>query len=618
MSFMFNPCRYDDPNAINRIEVEAAVADSVQCGALRVGSALAEEARRAIAERGTCSIAIDGYPGAELGVLLNLVEQFLRQAGIPVEALDARELYKSSGELEALLSDCLPADIETDPVLLYGKLYEGGYEGLMDHARLEAAARRLEAFREGGSGVLVVCGYGSLVERLRPLADLRCWMDLSPKRAVLNIREGRYVNVGDLVARHHKQIMRRCYYVDFECAQRLRREILAEGSLDWYVSSDGPEGLTLVPYASLAAIFQELAARPLRCRPVYLKGVWGGHYLTRLRGLPESIDNCAWCFDFIPMEVSLVAQFGDRRLEIPFYTLLQAEGRAIMGGACFEAFKGYFPIRFNYDDTWHSSGNMSIQVHPGEAYVVANNNELGRQDESYYVVEAGQDAKTFLGFKDGADVDRFVSDILRSEKEHIPVDYESYVNAVPSKPGLQVMIPAGTIHASGRNQLVLEIGSLTVGSYTYKMYDYLRQDLDGSLRPIHSRHGAKVLRRERDATWVSQNIVQEPRVIREGEGFVERTVGQHELLYFCLRTVSFASGYPDDTKGQFHVLTLVNGERARVESIEDPARCYELAYLDIVLVPASLGPYRVLNLGNQPATIHKTLLKEGFERGGRA
>ena len=68
--------------------------------------------------------------------------------------------------------------------------------------------------------------------------------------------------------------------------------------------------------------------------------------------------------------------------------------------------------------------------------------------------------------------------------------FEKYINAVPSIPGTQVMIPAGTVHASGRNQVILEIGSLTVGSYTYKLYDYLRADLlvEGDTLRIFSVH----------------------------------------------------------------------------------------------------------------------------------
>lgn len=617
MSFMFGPCRYNDPNPVNSISVAASVSDAVVVGAQAAAGAVAKSVAAAIGKKGRCVLCLDGYPGAEIDVFLNLVEQFLRPLGCAAEVLNTKRLFRTSRELEEMLAANLPEDRGMDPVLLYGRLYHGGYEGLMDEQSLQSAVLSIRTFRQGGTGALIVGGFGSLIGDLSALADIRCWVDTAPKQAVLNIRDGRYVNVGDDVPRHFKQMMRRCYYVDFECAQAVRRRTIAEGSLDWYVCGDAPDAMAALPAAALKEIFSALAVRPLRCRPVYLKGVWGGHYLTRMRGLPESIDNCAWCFDFIPMEVSLVAEFSGKKIEIPFYTLLQAEGLNLMGEACVKTFKGYFPIRFNYDDTWHSSGNMSIQVHPDEDYAVKNNNELGRQDESYYIVEAAQGAKTYLGFKDGVDAGAFLSDVYRSERERTPVDYDSYVNAVPSKPGLQVMIPAGTIHASGQNQLVLEIGSLTVGSYTYKMYDYLRADLDGQPRPIHSKHGANVLRPERTASWVERNLVQTPAVLREGAGFVEKTVGQHDLLYFCLRTVAFAKTYDDDTRGRFHVLTLVNGERVRVESIEDPSRSYVLSYLDIILVPASVGLYRVVNLGNQPCTVHKTLLKDGFEHARR-
>lgn len=122
-------------------------------------------------------------------------------------------------------------------------------------------------------------------------------------------------------------------------------------------------------------------------------------------------------------------------------------------------------------------------MHSGAEYNQKNFGELGRQDESYYVVVAGQDAKTFVGFRDDADTEQFIRDIKLADTEYKPVDYLKYVSYEDSKPGLQVMLPAGTIHSSGRNQVVLEIGSLTIGSYTYKLYDYLRADLDGKPAP---------------------------------------------------------------------------------------------------------------------------------------
>lgn len=136
----------------------------------------------------------------------------------------------------------------------------------------------------------------------------------------------------------------------------------------------------------------------------------GSYYIQRLRGLPREMKNCAWVFDMIPMEVSVVFELNGRKLEFPFYTLVQSQGPKLMGKRSVDAFGYYFPVRFNYDDTYHSNGNMSIQCHPGEKYVTENNGELGRQDESYYIVETGQGARTYLGFQKDADVEEFIAE----------------------------------------------------------------------------------------------------------------------------------------------------------------------------------------------------------------
>jgi mannose-6-phosphate isomerase class I len=314
------------------------------------------------------------------------------------------------------------------------------------------------------------------------------------------------------------------------------------------------------------------------------------------------------------MEVSLVADMDGKQLEVPFFTFVQQQGEKLLGKAAFDKFGGYFPIRFNYDDTFHSSGNMSIQCHPHAEYVVPNHRELGRQDESYYVCVAGEGARTYLGFKEEGSCEKFLNAAEGAQDTGKEIDYQQYLNAVESKPGVQVMIPAGTIHASGQNQVILEIGSLTVGSYTYKLYDYQRIDPQSGLpRPIHLKMGRQVLRGERTARWVKDNLVNRGGIIREGAGFAETAVGEHDLLYFSLRTLKFEKEIPDDTRGLFHVLALTEGERARVESLSDPARGFVFDYLEIVVVPADFGPYRIVNMGVGPVTVHKTLLKDGFQ-----
>lgn len=596
---MFHPYPYADPQAVNQLPVDIHAQEALTQGALAVARQIA-----GLYRQGHQRIAIDGFHGAPFDRLRNLLAQ---QLGPQAPIMDARSLLRPAEEIRALIADCLPEDRDIDPVLLYGRIFQGRYADLQQADKVQQAA---------GGQPLILIGQGALSEALSPSFDLRLWLDISPRQSVLNFKEGRALNLGEDRALPYAAMMRRNYYVDYELAVHLRWSLIKSGTLHYYLSADDPQGFAMLPMDQLARWLDLAAERPLRCRPVYLEGVWGGFYMKRLRQLPRGMRNCAWIFDLIPMEVSLALRMGGKELELPFFTFVQHQGEKLLGQEAFTRFGGYFPLRFNYDDTFHASGNMSIQCHPGEAYLEQEHRELGRQDESYYVCVAGEGAKTYLGFKAPGDKEAFLAAAREAERSGQPMDYEAYLHAVPSKPGTQVMIPAGTIHASGRNQVVLEIGSLTMGSYTYKLYDYQREDLNTGLkRPIHLKAGALALKGERDQAWVKDNLVNHGGLVRQDAEGSETVLGEHELLYFSLRALHFERQMQDDTRGGFQVLALTEGEKVRVEKLDEPSRGYTLGYLDIVVVPADMGAYRLINLGEGQVTIHRTQLKAGDGHG---
>ncbi len=595
MSFMFNPYPYKDPNAINRIANDGSVALSrIARGNAQIAAELASHIAAGKI------IAIDGYATAPFAAMLELIAPGVKKIAVS-------SIYKTADELKALFAENLPEDRVKDPVLLYGKLFKGGYRGIFDEAKL--GALRAELAKKDGP--VVVWGNGALCHELYDMADVHIYMDITPLQAVLNIKKGGYRNYGSNEDMPFKATMRRCYYVDFELAFELRCEALAEKKLDYYVCSDEPCAMQMLPGDVLSALLDRALDYPIRQRPVYLEGVWGGYLVKKERNLPEGMKNCAWVFDMIPMEVSTVIEMDGYTVEVPFYALVASNGEKLMGKRSVAAFGNFFPIRFNYDDTYHAAGNMSIQLHPGEKFVTEQNGELGRQDESYYIVTTGQGAKTYLGFCDGIDANEFVSEVKKSEVEHTEIDYRKYVYGVESKPGTQVMIPAGTIHASGQNQLILEIGSLTVGSYTYKMYDYLRRDLDGNPRAIHSYFGELNLNHDMTETYVNENLVngRAGKIRESGDGY-ECVVGECDQLYFSLRNLKFTEGMDDDTKGDFHVLALVDGEAITVRSKKDPSLSFDMNYLDMLVIPAAMGEYELINKKSGTwVTVHKTLLK---------
>ncbi len=623
MSFMYNPFPFDDPRPVNRPELSEKTVKSIISGGNQnvVKKFVATLADRA-AKEGVV-VALDGYTTANWTVFVNLIARECSLLGLGFEAIDANAATLKSGkEIDAIIDPLLIWDTKLDPTLLYGKVYKGGYQGLMDEVRTEAFKKAVPASRQAGK-ISVVYGYGSLIPELRELYDVKVFFDLTPMKSMLRIRRGEYSNLGKERPGIINRTIRRCYYCDFECAVRNRHELWENNVPDWYVLDNDPQNLQLMPFGTFSDICAQLVKYPFRAKPCYLEGVWGGSYMKKLRKLPDEMRNAAWVFDFIPMEVSVVVEAGDEKLDINYCSFVHKEGVNLMGEDCVKKFEGYFPIRFNWDDSYHSTGNMSIQCHSGGEYNVKNYNEFGRQDESYYVVVTGHGAKTFIGFRDDADIPQFFRDIEAADTEHKPCDYMKYVSYEESKPGLQVMLPAGTIHSSGRNQVILEIGSLTIGSYTYKMYDYLRLDFDGKQRPIHTRLGEENVRQDRRYSVIHdpespEYIVQKPRLAASGEGWEEYILGENPQVYFSLRRLEFEKKCEQDTGGKlFHVLTLVDGDAVRVRSVRHPERYFDLQFMDIVCVPADMGRYVIENLGREPVMVHKTCLREGYQNDPR-
>lgn len=607
MSFMFKPLAYDDPAAVNHIslpeEVRQDVTDNTEEMAKRLAGAMesAEQGGKAL-------LALDGYVSAPFGLLVEAVEKELEKSGKTAKIIDMKELYKSEEEIGALTAESLPLNYEDDPVLLFGRLYRGKIDDFVD------VPKALEVLKKE-SGYVILYGLGSLCDSLRPLASVKGYVDVTPKVTAIRAREKKYVNIGDKEGRSFNLLMRRNYYVDFEVTVKLRKQLVLNNELDFYCLGNWDDHYMMMSGKSLDVIMSQLVRYPFRAKPVYLEGIWGGEFIRKVRNIPMDISgNVAWIFDFIPMEVSIVVDVDGKMVDFPFSTFLQKKGLEMMGQHCLEEFEGYFPVRFNYDDTWHSNGNMSVQVHPDEDFVIENYDEFGRQDEAYYVVATGHGAKTYCGFqKDGRE---FLELAKKSETTHEMVDYQNYINWVDSVPGRQIMLPAGTVHASGRNQLILELGSLTIGSYTYKVYDYNRKDKDGKTRPIHTKNAEKVLHFERDAKWVKENIAIEPILLKEGEGFKEYVVGRTELMYYETHRIELDTHavYEGQNNGQFTVVTVVDGEQVKIYSKSHPEFSYTANFLDIVTIPADIDDYVIEAKSYQPAVVHKVILRDGYTR----
>lgn len=599
MSFMFKPYPYVDPDAVNRPKLPPELRNSLIAGNLAAAKHLAAS----VPVHGV--LALDGYVSAQFDALTDRIRESL--PGKTVRVFEVWNAYKSSVELEAMLAESLPDDREIDPILLFGKSVHREIESLFDPAGTAALVEELRQARKSAD-LVILRGCGSACSAFNSSIDVTAFLDVTPLTATTRVQERRVRPLGDRAERSIPYIFRRLYYYDYEIMMQHRQNVLKNRVVDYYIDSNQENNLKMLPISALFELFSVQSGYPFRCTPVYLEGVWGGYFVKTLRRLPDDMRNCAWVFDMIPNEVSIQIKVGGQTLNIPFSTFFKAESGRIMGTESVRRFGAVFPVRFNYDDTYGGTGNMSIQVHPPQEYNRKHFGEPFQQDESYYVVKTAG-SKTYLGLQDDCSVEEFFHCIDRAEKEHIPFDHDRYVNSFPSEQGDQYLLPGGTIHASGRNQVVLEIGSYTIGSYTFKLYDYLRSDLDGVPRPIHSIHGKNVLVTDRRRSKIDGVLRPKPVTVREGDGWKEEIIGEHDDIYFSLRRLSFEHDIADNTNGKFHVLVLVEGDEVLVCSKSDPTHCYHQNHMDMVVVPASMGEYKIINLGKAPCKVTKTQLK---------
>ena len=148
------------------------------------------------------------------------------------------------------------------------------------------------------------------------------------------------------------------------------------------------------------------------------------------------------------------------------------------------------------------------------------------------------DGTVYLGLRDGVDRDAMFRELREAQQDGTPFAADNHVGRYPAKKHDHFLIPAGTVHCSGKNSMVLEI-SATPYIFTFKLWDWGRVGLDGRPRPIHIDHGEANVQWERTSEWVKKNLIGQVSRVAEGPGWREERTGLHEL--FIVRCTGFVT-----------------------------------------------------------------------------
>ena len=383
---------------------------------------------------------------------------------------------------------------------VFGMMYYGEIDDFINKEKLNEAKEKLEEIEEG-----IVIVYGVAASKIAK-GDTLIYLDLARWEIQQRYRKkelGNYKikNLEEDTLKKYK----RAFFIEWRVADRHKKELY--DGIEYLLDTNIYDNPKMVSGDGFRAGLIEATKRPFRVVPYFDTGIWGGQWMKEVCDLDRSKENFAWCFDGVPEENSLFLRYGEVRIEVPSLNVVLYRPKELLGEKVYDRFGAEFPIKFDFLDTIEG-GNLSLQVHPVTQYMQENFGMKYTQDESYYILDAKEDACVYLGVKDGIEKDEMINDLQRAENGEISFDAEKYINKFPAKKHDHFLIPAGTIHCSGKNSMVLEI-SATPYIFTFKLWDWGRLGLDGIPRPIHVNHGKNVIDSDRRTEWVKNNLVKE-------------------------------------------------------------------------------------------------------------
>jgi mannose-6-phosphate isomerase len=312
---------------------------------------------------------------------------------------------------------------------------------------------------------------------------------------------------------------------------------------------------------------------PTRIKPIAKHMIWGGNRLVNEYGLETNEKKVAeaWMLSCNEAGLSLV-------LEGPLAqtTLCKAIGDELSSVLGHNNNKtDIFPVLIKLID---AHDDLSIQVHPDDAYAVKNGLVSGKT-ELWYILDASDDAFIYYGFSREVSKEELKSHI---EKKTLP----EILNRVPVNKGDVFFIESGVIHAIGAGILLMEVQQNA--NTTYRVYDYDRKDAAGNLRELHLDEALEVV----DRSVVGREAIHPQIEEREGYSFSRLMNCQH----FTVDRLDVKTGADcicgEDSFASV-VITRGSGQILFENKQFGTAGSMAISKGDSIFIPAGAGPFRI-------------------------
>ena len=524
----------------------------------------------------TFCMTVECYPGVDDEVL-----EIIKEAYDPETIIRSEDIFYDGDTLTKMMQPHLTED------RVRGVMYYGKMEDFVDKHQLQVMKERLN----DNQRVLIYGVGASLISR----GDLYIYCDLARWEIQLRYRQGmpnfkQHNNDEDNLKK-----IKRGFFIEWRIADKQKIKMFEE--IDYLIDSNIKGHPKMITGEALREGLKQIVKRPFRLVPYFDPGVWGGQWMKQHCGLDPKEKNYAWSFDGVPEENSLYLKYNDTRIEIPAMDLVLYQPKELLGMKNYCRFGAEFPIRFDFLDTMDGQ-NLSLQVHPLTEYIKSHFGMTYTQDESYYILDCKEDGGVYLGLKEDITPQEMINDLKKAQKGEGTFKASQYVNFFKAKKHDHYLIPAGTVHCSSRNCMVLEV-SATPYIFTFKLWDWDRLGLDGRPRPIHIEDGAKNIQWNRTTSWVKENLVNQFETIHNDKHYLEEKTGLHELEFIETRRFKTKEKIYHYCGDGVNMLNLIEGSEAVVESPDHSFEPFIVHYAETFIVPSAVEHYTIKPLHDE-------------------
>ncbi len=598
------PLYEDRKNSENKIKVNPETRASIVYGNDNVADKILDLVKAQKVKTGKpVKIAIDGWYGVDWKSVIEILSQKILSSGYKLEIEPMSAVFKTPEEITAYKKPFLTDDPGFGWSNTNGKMID-----LIEMPKLVALKEKLK--KAAGDDVILVYGYGVSVAGLADEFDIRIYADMTQQQLLWKMWDCNLIPFGQEVQKKD-YFWKEYYYSDFYLLHY--HKPFAFSKMDYYMDITDLQQAKLLPKTAFDDIIGTLVKYPVKEVKIFQPGPWGAFRHKDLFDV-KGLEINAWN-ELAGPELNILVNIGeDYLINMPVTNLLEHPVE-LLGEYIHTNLPGMIPF-----DVWLNDGyfpeqvpqersSMPIHSHPSTDYVKRHFNEqLGRY-ETYYIAEAYEGANTMMGFHNDADLEEWERKCRESwEKQESIPDWKDYIKIWPSNVGDLYLIPPGTTHGHGGNQMVLEMdtsASPCGTEYSFFTYDFMRPSWDDTTKTMtakpmsmHLEHGFDS-DKFRDEDYVKNNLyVRQPEVIKWTKEYAIDRYPMTKEMPFEIERIHFTTRAEYDTQGKFmHIPTLTVGKNVKIRSLSNPEWEADLDQWQACMIPAGFGKYEVINNG---------------------